>query len=80
MGQVISTIFKSEIKIRPIGERRRNHSDQPEDVLRILKLYFCSFQKNKIIFSFDFATYCKAIIFQYIIPFSESLQLNHDLF
>ena len=34
-----------------IGGRRRIQSDQSEHVLRILKLYFCLFQKNEIIFS-----------------------------
>ena len=46
MGHVISTLFKSQEKIRPIGVRLRDHSDQSKDVLRILKLYCCLFQEN----------------------------------
>ena len=49
--------FQIARKIRPIGERLRNHSDQSEDVLRIFNLYICLFQKNEIFFpvvSFDF--------------------------
>ena len=33
-------------KIRPIGGRLRNHSDQSEHALRIMELYFCLFQRN----------------------------------
>ena len=39
-------LFLITRKNRPIGGRLRNHGDQSEDVLRILKLYFCLFQKN----------------------------------
>ena len=57
---IFLNVFSS--KFRPIGGRLRNHSDQPEDVLRILKLklYFCLIQINVIklsICSFDFLTY-----------------------
>jgi len=38
--------FKIARKIRPIGGRLRNHSDQSEDALRILKLNFCLLDKN----------------------------------
>ena len=75
MGQVISR------KIRPIGGRIRNHSDQSEHVLRSLKLYFCLFQKNELIFSyfsFDSETNYYQINFVNINNhFCESLQLNH---
>ena len=33
-------------KCRPIGGRLRNHSDQSEHVVRILKLYFCFSSKE----------------------------------
>jgi len=59
MGPVISTLFKSQEKFVLIGGRLRNNSDQSEYVLRIFKLYFCTFQKNEISFSnfsFDFVT------------------------
>ena len=50
--------FEITSKIRPIGERLRNHSDQSEHILRMLKLYFCFFQKNEIIFSHFFFRFC----------------------
>jgi len=45
-------------KICPIGGSLRNHSDQSEHVLRILKLYFCLFQNNGIIFSYLLFRFC----------------------
>ena len=39
-------LFLNRKKIRPIGGRLRNHSDLSKNVRRILKLYFCLFQKN----------------------------------
>ena len=52
--------FQIARKIRQLGDRLRNQSGQSEDVLRILKLYFCLFQKSSNnfcpIFSFDFVT------------------------
>ena len=49
--------FESQ-KIRPMGGRLRKHSDQSEHVLRILKLYFCLFQKNEIDFCNFFFRFC----------------------
>ena len=49
-------------KIRPIGGRIRNHSDQSEHVLRILKLYFCLFQKNEIMCSNFFFRFCNLLL------------------
>ena len=45
-------------KIRPIGGRIRNHSDQSEHVLGILILYFCLFHKNEIFFYDFFFRFC----------------------
>ena len=45
-------------RIRPIGGRLRNLYDQSEQVLRILKLYFGSFQKNEITFYNFFFRFC----------------------
>ena len=39
--------FLIKRKMRPIGGCLRNHSDQSEFVLRILKLYFCLFKRIK---------------------------------
>ena len=50
------------IKISPIGGRIRNHSVQSEHVLGILKLYFCLFQKNEIIFSYLFFLFCNYLL------------------
>ena len=52
--------FEIAIKIRSIVGPLRNHSDQSEHVPRILKLYFCLFQRMKYffpIFSSDFVMY-----------------------
>ena len=80
MGQVISTLFK----IRPIGGRLGNHSDQSEHVLRIFKLYLCLFQKNEISFLFFLSILLtKNYQSNYFLinnHMCESLQLNHELF
>ena len=39
-----------------------NHSDQSEHVLRILKLYFCLFKKNEIIFSHFLFQFCNELL------------------
>ena len=62
MGPVISTLFKSQEKFVLIGGRLRNNSDQSEFVLRIFKLYFCTFQKNEISFSNFFFRFCNHLL------------------
>ena len=46
MGQVVLIRFESQEKIRPIGGRIKNHSDQSEHVLRILN-YIAYFKRMK---------------------------------